>query len=121
MRRAHSAGRHLYQHRAFTRRVCNAQLWISTFVASEKVNNTCADCDAKVDVIQGILFANNASACAMCDRPAASSAQPRVSESLGTRGAFGAPRTTRKAISRRKNQIVRHPGCVRLFVRDASA
>ena len=42
---------------------------ISTFVASEKVNNTCADCDVKVDVIQGILFANNASACAMCDRP----------------------------------------------------
>lgn len=42
---------------------------INTFVASEKVNNTCADCDVKVDVIQGILFANNASACAMCDRP----------------------------------------------------
>lgn len=42
---------------------------ISTFVASEKIFNTCADCDAKVDVMQGILFANNASACAMCDRP----------------------------------------------------
>ena len=42
---------------------------ISAFVASEKVFNMCADCDAKVDVLQGILFANNASACAMCGRP----------------------------------------------------
>lgn len=42
---------------------------IQTFLAGDRITNTCADCDARVDVLQGVLFANAASTCALCDRP----------------------------------------------------
>lgn len=42
---------------------------INTFAAGDRITNTCADCDNRVDVLQGILFENAASKCALCDRP----------------------------------------------------